>query len=79
MPPWVNPYLLLAMVVSFGLHFVILYVPALAAIFSIVPLSFEEWLLVLLFSAPVVLLDEILKVFGRAFNAAELKKRQAEL
>jgi Ca2+-transporting ATPase len=24
MPPWVNPYLLLAMGVSFGLHFVIL-------------------------------------------------------
>ena len=38
-PPWVNPWLLLAMFVSFGLHFVIMYVPVLATIFSIVPLS----------------------------------------
>ncbi|KDO73014.1 hypothetical protein CISIN_1g001751mg [Citrus sinensis] len=27
MPPWVNPWLLLAMSISFGLHFLILYVP----------------------------------------------------
>ena len=27
MPPWANPYLLLAMVVSIGLHMVILYIP----------------------------------------------------
>ena len=37
MPPWKNPWLLLAMAVSFGLHFVILYVPVLAQVFSIVP------------------------------------------
>ena len=30
MPPWINPWLMLAMASSFGLHFVILYVPALA-------------------------------------------------
>lgn len=32
MPPWANPWLLLAMFVSFGLHFVILYVPVLASV-----------------------------------------------
>ena len=42
MPPWANPYLLLAMAVSFGLHFVILYVPAFAATFSIVPLTYRR-------------------------------------
>jgi Ca2+-transporting ATPase len=47
MPPWVNPWLLLAMSVSFGLHFLILYVPFLAQVFGIVPLSLNEWLLVL--------------------------------
>jgi len=78
MPPWVNPYLLVAMCVSFGLHFVILYVPALASIFSIVPLSVEEWKLVLLFSAPVVLLDEVLKFFGRMMNAAEEAERKKQ-
>lgn len=64
-PVWSNPWLLLAMAVSFGLHFVILYVPALAVTFSIVPLSLNEWLLVLVFALPVVLIDEVLKFIGR--------------
>ncbi|VAH73453.1 unnamed protein product [Triticum turgidum subsp. durum] len=53
MPPWVNPWLLLAMSVSFGLHFLILYVPFLVQVFGIVPLSLKEWLLVLLVALPV--------------------------
>jgi len=65
MPPWVNPYLLVAMSVSFGLHFLILYVPFLAKVFGIVPLSLNEWLLVLAVSLPVILIDEVLKLVGR--------------
>ncbi|KAG6583455.1 Calcium-transporting ATPase 4, endoplasmic reticulum-type [Cucurbita argyrosperma subsp. argyrosperma] len=65
MPPWVNPWLLLAMSVSFGLHFLILYVPFLAKIFGIVPLSLNEWLLVLAVALPVIIIDEILKFVGR--------------
>ncbi|KAG8371397.1 hypothetical protein BUALT_Bualt13G0083500 [Buddleja alternifolia] len=65
MPPWVNPWLLLAMSVSFGLHFLILYVPFLAQIFGIVPLSLNEWLLVLAVALPVILIDEVLKFVGR--------------
>ncbi|KAL1521948.1 hypothetical protein AB1Y20_021595 [Prymnesium parvum] len=75
MPPWANPWLLLAMFVSFGLHFVILYVPFLASIFSIVPLTFNDWLLVLAFSFPVILIDEVLKLCGRMYNAKEMKAR----
>ena len=67
MPPWINPWLLLAMAGSFGLHFVILYVPSLAQIFSIVPLDFSEWMLVLVFSTPVWLIDEVLKFLGRNY------------
>ncbi|KAF3495100.1 hypothetical protein DY000_02052061 [Brassica cretica] len=63
MPLWVNPWLLLAMVVSFGLHFVIL--PFLAQVFGIVPLSLNEWPLVLVVSLPVILIDEVLKFVGR--------------
>ncbi|CAH8386660.1 unnamed protein product [Eruca vesicaria subsp. sativa] len=65
MPPWVNPWLLLAMAVSFGLHFVIFYVPFMAQVFGIVPLNLNEWLLVLAVSLPVILIDEVLKFVGR--------------
>lgn len=65
MPPWVNPWLIVAMSVSFGLHFLILYVPFLAQVFGIVPLSLNEWLLVLAVAFPVILIDEILKLVGR--------------
>ncbi len=50
MPPWANPYLILAMVVSFGMHFVILYVDVLADMFNVCPLDWDEWMLVLAFS-----------------------------
>lgn len=66
-PVWTNPWLLVAMSVSFGLHFLILYVPMLADIFSIVPLAWNEWLLVLAYALPVVLIDEVLKFIGRNF------------
>jgi hypothetical protein len=36
-------------------------------VFSIVPLSLNEWGLVLAFSLPVVLIDEVLKLLGRNF------------
>ncbi|GLU11702.1 hypothetical protein SLE2022_284280 [Rubroshorea leprosula] len=65
MPPWVNPWLLVAMSVSFGLHFLILYVPFLAQVFGIVPLSLNEWLLVVAVAFPVILIDEVLKFIGR--------------
>eukprot|EP01062_Namystynia_karyoxenos_P009579 TRINITY_DN1338_c0_g2_i1.p1 TRINITY_DN1338_c0_g2~~TRINITY_DN1338_c0_g2_i1.p1 ORF type:complete len:1048 (+),score=377.64 TRINITY_DN1338_c0_g2_i1:137-3280(+) len=74
-PPWVNPYLIIAASISFGLHCLIMYVPFLAGIFSIVPLSANEWLLVILFSAPVILIDEVLKCFGRSMMRSELSQR----
>ncbi|XP_076942092.1 calcium-transporting ATPase 4, endoplasmic reticulum-type-like [Bidens hawaiensis] len=75
MPPWVNPWLLVAMSVSFGLHFIILYVPFLAQVFGIVPLSFNEWLLVLAVALPVILIDEILKFVGRLTNRSQPDRR----
>ena len=69
MPPWVNPWLLLAMAASFGLHFVILYVPQFAEIFSIQPHTYQDWMLVLVFSFPVIIIDEVLKAVGRWRNA----------
>lgn len=66
--PFVNPWLLAAMGLSFGLHFVILYVPTLADIFDIVPLTWNDWVVVFVFSFPVILIDEVLKLAGRAFG-----------
>ncbi|KAL3622290.1 Calcium-transporting ATPase 2, endoplasmic reticulum-type [Castilleja foliolosa] len=65
MPPWRNPWLLVAMSVSFGLHCLILYVPLLANVFGVVPLTLNEWVLVVAVSAPVILIDEALKFVGR--------------
>ncbi|KAA8549543.1 hypothetical protein F0562_001439 [Nyssa sinensis] len=84
MPPWVNPWLLLAMSISFGLHFLILYVPFLAQVFGIVPLGLNEWLLVLAVALPVILIDEILKFVGRCTSGVQTSaarkpsKRKAE-
>ncbi|TYI19333.1 hypothetical protein ES332_A07G158000v1 [Gossypium tomentosum] len=66
LPPWRNPWLLVAMSVSFGLHCLVLYVPFLANMFGVVPLSLNEWFLVILVSIPVILIDETLKFFGRS-------------
>jgi Ca2+-transporting ATPase len=77
MPPWVNPYLLLAIVISMITTYAIIYVPAFAAMFSIVPLTKNDWILVIAWSVPVVLIDEVLKLFGRAFVRKELAERLA--
>jgi len=78
MPPWANPWLLLAMAFSIGLHMVILYVPFCASIFSIVPLTANDWILVMAFSMPVIFIDEILKCVGRAMTRAALAKREKQ-
>jgi len=77
MPPWSNPYLLIAMVVSFGMHFVILYVDFLADMFNVTPLDWNEWKVVLMFSLPVILIDEVLKFVGRRMSEKELKRRMS--
>eukprot|EP00930_Biecheleria_cincta_P031203 TRINITY_DN2165_c0_g1_i2.p1 TRINITY_DN2165_c0_g1~~TRINITY_DN2165_c0_g1_i2.p1 ORF type:complete len:1036 (+),score=236.67 TRINITY_DN2165_c0_g1_i2:91-3198(+) len=73
MPPWANPYLIVAASISIGLHLVIVYIPALANIFGVVPLTGHDWLLVMCFSFPVILIDEVLKAIGRN----SLRKSQA--
>lgn len=65
LPPWSNLWLLGAIAVSMILHMLILYVPALSLMFSVTALTFSEWKAVFLFSFPVILVDELLKVFSR--------------
>lgn len=65
MPPWSNMWLVGSMALSFGLHFVILHVEVLATVFQVTPLGIDEWITVMKFSIPVVLLDETLKFVAR--------------
>ena len=78
MSPFINPYLILAICGSIGLHVMIVYVPIFAKIFGITALNGHEWFLVFAFSVPVIFIDEVLKLFGRSMNAAELQKRMAK-
>lgn len=77
MPPWRNPWLLVAMIVSLGLHCLILYVPFLANVFGIVPLSLQEWFMVILISSPVILIDELLKFVIRRCRSPFTKEKAA--
>lgn len=73
--PLVNPYLIAATMSSTLLHLVIVYVPFFNDVFSIRAMSLYEWQLVLAFSLPVILVDEVLKFFGRIYNERELAAR----
>ncbi|KAI5079779.1 hypothetical protein GOP47_0005258 [Adiantum capillus-veneris] len=75
-PPWVNRWLLVAIAVSMGLHITILYTPWLSEAFGVVPLNYNEWLLVLLFSFPVIPLEEALKLIGRILFTPQVKRRE---
>jgi len=57
-----------SMVLSFTLHFVILYVDVLSVVFQVCPLTIDEWFVVMKFSIPVILLDETLKFCARKFT-----------
>ena len=67
LPLWKNMMLVYAICLSMALHFVLLYVPFLQRLFSVVPLDWNEWQAVLAISAPIIVVDEVLKSLERAF------------
>ncbi|UNI15153.1 hypothetical protein JDV02_001716 [Purpureocillium takamizusanense] len=67
LPLWKNMMLVYAIALSMALHFALLYTPFLQSLFAILPLNWTEWKAVLLISAPVILVDEVLKFFERQF------------
>lgn len=73
-PPWSNPWLILAMMGSVLVHFVVLYTPFIASIFNVTALNWHDWKLVLYFSVPVIFVDEILKFWGRVLTSRRLLK-----
>ena len=74
MPPWRNQWLILAITSSVTVHCVILYVPFFNRIFGIVPLDLSEWILVMIFSFPVVILDELIKFYVRSVSSTRKRK-----
>jgi Ca2+-transporting ATPase len=73
---FLNPLLIIACCVSFGLHLVILYHHDLGDIFGVDPLSRNDWILCIGLSLPVIFIDEFVKIFVRRQSAAELAERQ---
>ncbi|XXG94561.1 GTP-binding nuclear protein gsp1/Ran [Hypoxylon texense] len=67
LPLWKNMMLVYAVALSMALHFALLYTPFLQGLFSILPLNWNEWKAVLIISAPVIFIDEILKAIERQF------------
>ncbi|KAI6903467.1 hypothetical protein KC318_g6973 [Hortaea werneckii] len=64
LPLWNNMKLIYAITLSMVLHYVLLYTPLLQSIFGIVPLGWEEWKIVLAWSAPIIVIDERTYVCG---------------
>ncbi|KKA27395.1 hypothetical protein TD95_000482 [Thielaviopsis punctulata] len=67
MPLWKNMILVYAITLSMALHFALLYIPFLQSLFSILPLNVAEWKAVVVISAPVLAIDEVLKLIERRF------------
>ncbi|GKV20049.1 hypothetical protein SLEP1_g30224 [Rubroshorea leprosula] len=64
-PPWSNLWLVASIILTMFLHILILYVSPLSILFSVTPLSWTEWTVVLYLSFPVIIIDEVLKFFSR--------------
>eukprot|EP00963_Diacronema_lutheri_P011709 scaffold1440_cov332-Pavlova_lutheri.AAC.9 len=63
--PWSNKWLLASVLGALGLHLSILYIPPLTRIFGTVPLNWHEWITVLALSAPIILVEEGMKLLVR--------------
>jgi len=80
--PLENPWLILGVSVPFLLHLAVLYsaklgFPGLGDAFGMVPLSIENWLSVLCWALPILVVEEILKAVGRWVNAESALKAAA--
>ena len=83
LPLWHNMILVYAITLSMVLHFILLYVPILQEIFGIVPLGVGEWQIVMAWSVPIILIDEVLKFLERNFfmtttDASQRSKKKDE-
>ncbi|KAL0220530.1 hypothetical protein RCL1_000384 [Eukaryota sp. TZLM3-RCL] len=64
-PPTKNIYVVISIFFSLGLHAALLYIAPLAKIFSVAPLTRNDWFVVFILSVPVILIDEVAKFLMR--------------
>ncbi|OAY62961.1 Calcium-transporting ATPase 3, endoplasmic reticulum-type [Ananas comosus] len=74
-PPWSNLWLVGSIILTMLLHVLILYIEPLSILFSVTPLTWAEWRIVLYLSFPVIIIDEILKFFSRNSRGRRLHFR----
>ena len=51
----------------------IIYIPFLAKIFGFAPLDCTEWLLVVIFKFPVILIEEVMKFIAKTMSMSDTK------
>ena len=74
-----NLYLLAANFSSLLLHLAVLYIPIGHTVFGTASLSLTDWVLVFLFSAPIILIVEILKYYERNYmEAKQMPKKKID-
>jgi Ca2+-transporting ATPase len=79
-----NPYLLIAVSLPMLLHVLVLYseklgFPSLAKSFGMTSLSRQNWLSILKWSAPILIVEEILKYMGRRRNSKNLERSDTRI
>ena len=75
-PFWKNKWLLLGVLIPSLMHSAVMYIPTLAGVFGLAPLSKIEWNIVFKFAIPILFLEEILKFIGRTLDQkAEINKK----
>ena len=79
LPLWSNMILIYAITLSMVLHFILLYTPFLQGIFGIVPLGWDEWYIVMGWSAPIILIDEGLKFMERNYYMEKADTKRTKL
>ena len=66
--PQANQWLLLGIAVPFALNIGIIYIPTLAANFGLVSLTGDDWVKVMLWSSPILIIEEGLKLYDSKIN-----------
>lgn len=74
-----NPYLIIGVAVPFILHVAVVYstklgYPGLAKSFGLAPLSLNDWKTALKWSAPILIIEEVLKSIGRSRTLHQKRK-----